>query len=139
MRQDIESLQQRIAQAAKDLRELKNVQPTAGDGWVVYRSTTNSTWDIDLSNVAASYDQLFKITHLPDDGDITNGFAKIYGQFDYDTMVNLTYGSVYRDADDPYSWYIRIYGAGGSGSSFRAKFFVFSQKKGTLQITNSNP
>jgi hypothetical protein len=140
MRQDIASLQERFMAAQKALEELKTKQPTAGDGWVVYRSTTGvGVWDIDLNNVSASYDRLFRITHVPDDGDTSDGFALFYGQFDYATMNNLTYGSVYKDAADPYSWYVRIYGAGGAGSKFRAKFFVFSPKKGTLNITNSAP
>lgn len=139
MRKDETILQERIIAAQQALESLKNAQPIAGDGWVVYRSTTGDTWDIDLTNVAGSYDRLFKITHVPDDGDITEGFAKIYGEFDYATMNNLTYGSVYRDADDPYSWFIRIYGSGGTPSKFRAKFYVFSPKRGTLVITNSAP
>lgn len=139
MRQDLATLQQRVAQAMKDLRELKNAQPIAGDGWVVYRSITDDAWDINLSNVASGYDRLFKITHVPDDGDTDEGFAQFYYKTDYDAMVNLTFSSSYRDSRDPYSYYMRIFGAGGVGSSFRMKFYVFSPKKGTLQITNSAP
>jgi hypothetical protein len=54
-------------------------------------------------------------------------------------MNNLTYGSTYKDANDPYSWYVRVYGSGGTPSRFRAKFYVFSPKKGTLLVTNSAP
>lgn len=140
MRQDIATLQERFVAAQKALEELKTKQPTSGDGWRVYRSTTApGVWDIDLNNVAASYDRLFKITHVPDDGDISEGFAVFFGQFDYATMNNLTYGSTYKDAADPYTWWVRIYGTGGPGSKFRAKMFVFSPKRGTLNITNSAP
>lgn len=139
MRNDIASLQERVSQAMKDLRELKNRQPIAGDGWVVYRSISVNTWDIDLTNVAGSYDQVFKITHVPDDGDTTDGFAAFYYKTDYGAMVNLTFDSSYRDSRDPYSYYLRVYGAGGTPSRFMMKFYVFSPKKGTLSISNSAP
>lgn len=140
MRQDITSLQDRIKAARAELDALKSAQPASGDSWVVYRSTTpQGVWDINLANVAAPYDQLVKITHKPDDGDITNGFARFFILFDYNSMVNLTYGGTYRDAADPFTIYTRIYGSGGAGSGFRAKVYAFSPKKGTLQITYSNP
>jgi len=137
--QDIATLQERVRQAMKDLRELKNAQPVAGDGWVVYRSITANQWDIDLTNVSAPYDRLFKITHVPDDGDTSDGFAVFYYETDYGAMNNLTFDSSFRDSRDPYSYYIRVYGAGGTPSRFMMKFYVFSPKKGTLNISNSAP
>lgn len=140
MRHDIASLQDRIKEARAELDALKSAQPASGDSWVVYRSTTpQSVMDINLANVAAPYDQLVKITHVPDDGDITKGFARFFIYFDYNSMVNLTYDGTYRDAADPYTIYTRIHGSGGVGSGFRAKVYAFSPKKGTLQITYSNP
>jgi hypothetical protein len=140
MRQDIASLQDRIKNAQAVLNNLKNAQPASGDSWVVYRSTTGvGVWDINLADVAGPYDRLFKVTHVPEDGDSSNGFARFFGQFDYNTMVNLTYDATYKDAADPYSWYLRVYGAGGVGSRFRAKFYVFSPKRGTLLVTNTAP
>lgn len=139
MRKELLSLQERVKNAIKDLQELKNKQPTAGDGWRVYRNITANTWDIDLNNVAGGYDRLFKITHVPDDGDTTDGFANFYYKTDYGAMVNLTFDSTYQDQRDPYSWYIRIYGAGGGGSHFTMKFYIFSPKRGTLSITDSAP
>lgn len=139
MRYDLATLQERVRQAMTDLRELKNRQPIAGDGWVVYRSITANQWDIDLTNVSGPYDRLFKITYMPDDGDTDDGFAQFYYETDYNIMNNLTFDSSYRDANDPYSYYIRISGPGGTPSRLVMKFYVFSPKKGTLSITNSAP
>lgn len=139
MRDDIPTLQKRVADAMAALIELKTKQPTAGDGWVVYRSITANTWDIDLSNVAGGYDRLFKVTHVPEDGDTSDGFASFYYKTDYGAMVGLTFDSSYQDSRDPYSYYIRIYGAGGPGSRFPMKFYVFSPKRGTLVVTDSAP
>lgn len=140
MRQDLATLQDRIKAAAATLAQLKNAQPASGDSWRVYRSTTApGVWDINLANVAASYDQTIKVSHVPDDGDTSEGFAVMFGQYDYNTMNNLTYSAPYKDAADPYSLYVRIYGAGGPGSLFRAKFYVFSPKKGKLQTSIYTP
>lgn len=140
MRQDIATLQDRIKAARAELDALKNAQPASGDSWVVYESSTpQGVWDINLVNVAGPYDKTIKVSHVPDDGDTSQGFAVFFGQYDYDTMNNLTYYSPYKDAADPYSLYVRIAGAGGTPSSFRAKFYVFSPKKGTLQTSIYTP
>lgn len=139
MRKDISTLQERFKAAVLALQELKNRQPAAGDGWRVYRSTTTDTYDINLSDVSAPYDRLFKITHLPDDGDNTEGFANFYYKKAPGGFVNLTLGGTYLDQRDPYSLYIRIYGSGGGGSKLALKFYVFSPKRGTLQITDTAP
>lgn len=140
MRQDIATLQDRIKAARAQLDALKNAQPASGDSWVVYSSTTPAgVWDLNLANVPATYDKTFKITHVPDDGDITKGFAVFFGDYDYNSMNNLTYYSPYKDAADPYSLYVRVAGSGGPGSVFKAKFFVFSPKKGTLTVSPYTP
>lgn len=139
MREDETILEVRVRNAMKALQELKNKQPTAGDGWVVYRAITNNTWDIDLTNVAASYDRLFRVQYVPDDGDTSNGFAAFYYDVDYNILQNLSFASVYRDSRDPYSFYVRVYGAGGSPSRFVMKLYGFSPKRGSLLITDSAP
>lgn len=139
MREDVLELENKLRKYKEDLNELKVKQPSAGDGWIVYRSITANQWDIDLTNVAASYDRLYRITHVPDDGDQSDGFAIFYYQTDYGMLNNLTFDSSYHDSRDPYSYYIRIYGAGGTPSRFVMKFYVFSPKSGTLSITDSAP
>lgn len=139
MREDVLELENKLRKYKEDLNELKVKQPSAGDGWIVYRSITDNEWDINLSNVSASYDRLWKITHVPDDGDLTEGFAIYYYKTDYGIMSGLTFDSTYYDSREPYTYYLRIYGAGGPGSRLVMKFYVFSPKSGTLSITDMAP
>ena len=139
MREDNLQLENRLKELRRNLDELKTKQPTAGDGWVMYRSISSDTWDINLLNVSAPYDKVFRIAHDPEDGDLTGGFAIFYYKTDYNNMINLTFGSTYYDSRDPYAYYMRVYGSGGVGSSFQMKFYVFSPKRGSLTITTQDP
>lgn len=135
-REDIPSLQDRLARAIATLAELKRTpQAMAGDSWVFYRRLP-STWDIELHGITSpSFSKLYKITYVVDRPE--SGFAQFFFDIEWDTPdqnMSYTYEPV---GDDPYSYYIKIkhvdYNSTSAGIMVRAN--IFAPQRGTISVT----
>lgn len=134
MRQDIPTLQKRVQDAAAQLEQLKNVQPLSGDSWIFYRHISANEWDIHLTNTAANYNQLFKLT--VNVADPTRGFANMFYKVDHDYTQHMRYDG-FPAVDEPYSYWLRISHATYTTDPgrIRVKFYLFSPQEGTFTIT----
>ncbi len=136
-RQDLATLQERVATAIKTLEELKRTpQAMAGDSWVYYRRLISPAWDFEAHGITSpSYLKLYKVTYNVDRPQ--TGFALAFVDVAWDTPAqNMSYGwSPVRD--DPYSWWLRIthvnYNSDSAGINIR--FNIFSPQSGTISVT----
>lgn len=132
IRKDLLTLAERVKQAQKELDDLKNKQPIRGDSWVVHRSQTDDTWDLQVDNVASNYSQLFKVTL--DVEDPSNGFMIQVNE--WDELNGITFVS-FPDYDDPFSHYFLVYSAFGWSATnhLYMKFYCFSPQSGIITVT----
>lgn len=136
-REDIRSLQERVATAIKTLSELKRTpQAMAGDSWVFYRRILPSNqWDFELHGITSpTFKKTYKMTYVVDRPD--SGFAQFFFDIAWDTPsqdMSYTYEPV---GDDPYSYYVRIthanYNSNSAGIMIRAN--VFAPQKGVISV-----
>lgn len=137
LREDLQSLQERVRNAIKTLAELKKTpQAMSGDSWVFYRRIlTTGVWDLEVHGITSpSYKKTYKFTYVVDRPE--NGFAQFFFDVAWDTPaqdMSYTYEPV---GDDPYSYYVRIkhadYNSTSAGIMLRAN--VFAPQKGTMQV-----
>lgn len=136
-REDIQSLQERVANAIRTLNELKRTpQAMAGDSWVFYRRILPSNqWDFELHGITSpTFKKTYKMTYVVDRPD--SGFAQFFFDIAWDTPsqdMSYTYEPV---GDDPYSYYVRIkhtdYNSNSAGIMIRAN--IFAPQKGTISV-----
>ena len=135
-REDLLSLQERVAKAIANLADLKRTpQAMAGDSWVFYRRLLSSGWDLELHGITSpTFKKTYKMTYVVDRPD--SGFAQFFFDIAWDTPaqdMSYTYEPV---GDDPYSYYIQIkhadYNSTSAGIMIRAN--IFAPQKGTIQV-----
>lgn len=133
-RQDIETLQQRVSQAMRDLEELKKTpQAVAGDSWVFYRHDARPAWDYEVHGVTdPTYRKLYKVTYqVPDP---SRGFINMFYFYEFDTPSQDISFNTEPVGDDPYSFWLMInhvnYNSNPAGIKMR--FLIFSPQKGNL-------
>lgn len=136
-RQDIESLQKRVADAIRTLEELKKTpQAIAGDSWVFYRHDAAPGWDYEVHGVTSpTYVKLYRMTYqVPDP---SRGFANMFFFAEWDTPGQDISYNIEPIGDDPYSYWLKIrhveYNSNPAGISMR--FIIFSPQKGELVFT----
>lgn len=140
MRQDIESLQQRVYDAKRTLEELKKTpQAVAGDGWVFYRHDVRPGWDYEVHGVTdPNFVELYKVTY--DVPDPSRGFINMFSFYEFDTESQDISFNLQPVGDDPYSYWIKIrhvdYNSNPAGIKIR--FLIFSPQKGNLVIEQQN-
>lgn len=136
-REDLLSLQDRVANAIATLAELKKTpQPMSGDSWVMYRRLIAPAYDLAVHGItSSSYVALYKVTYVVDRP--TTGFALSFVDVAWDTPAqNMSY-SISPVKGDPYSWWVRInhvtYNSDSAGINLR--FNIFSPQSGTITVT----
>lgn len=124
----------------KELRaamdQIKNAQRLAGDGWIVYRTATSNTWDINATLVLTEVKR-WLVTFTPDvDKQVV---ASIDFAEDNDPTIGL---DIYRQLTAvPGSFNQWYYVArldadfAADEATFKAKFVVSSTSTGALSIT----
>jgi len=125
-----------IKRLEDDMLGMKAAQPLAGDAWVVYRSVSSNTWDLNIGpSTPSNYDKNFKITFTPSGNNSVNTFAFISSyQDEYNTGLDATSFVAY---DDPCAIYVKVKaGFGWSVSSvIKIKFIAFSPYSGSINVT----
>lgn len=136
-REDIQSLQRRVAQAAATLEELKKTpQAMAGDSWVFYRRLpSDTTWDIEAHGITSpSFKKTYKITWVVDRPE--SGFAQFFFDIEWDTPAQDMSYNYEPVGDDPYSYYVQIkhadYNSTSAGIMIRAN--IFAPQKGVISV-----
>lgn len=133
MRKDIPGLAERVAAAQKELEELKNAQPMAGDSFLFYRGVTADTWDLDFSGITGTtWRRIYKVTL--DVADPTRGFANLFYKEEVPDNLFTSVEPVY---DDPYSYWVLIYHVDytAAAGQARMKFYMFAPQEGTISLT----
>lgn len=132
-RQDIPTLEQRVAQARRELEQLKTAQPMAGDSFLFYRGISNNTWDLNFSGITSTtWRRIYKVTMNVDDP--SRGFVNMF--YDSDIQENL-FLSIEPVADDPYSYWVLAYHVDytAAAGQARVKFYMFAPQRGTISVT----
>jgi hypothetical protein len=136
-REDILSLQERVARAIATLAEMKKTpQAMAGDSWVYYRRMIAPDWDHEAHGITSpSYSKLYKVTY--EVAHPETGFALPFVEVEWDTPAqNMSYNWA-PVRDDPYSWWLQVkhvnYNSDSAGINIR--FNIFSPQSGTITVT----
>lgn len=136
-REDLLSLQDRVANAIATLAELKKTpQPMSGDSWVMYRRLIAPAYDLAVHGItSSSYVALYKVTYVVDRPE--TGFALSFVDVVWDTPAqNMSY-NISPVKGDPYSWWVRLnhvnYNSDSAGINLR--FNIFSPQSGTITVT----
>lgn len=137
-REDILSLQERVANAISTLAELKKTpQAMSGDSWVFYRRLLpDGDWDIEVHGITSpSYKKTYKVTFevaRPE-----SGFAQFFLDVEWDTEAqDMSY--IYEPVgDDPYSYWVRISHAdyNSTPAGIMLRFNIFAPQSGTITVT----
>lgn len=137
-REDLLSLQERVANAKKALAELKKTpQPMSGDSWVMYRRLVKPTWDYEVHGITSTtYSKLYKVTYnvaRPETGFMLN-FTDVVWDDPIGQFMSYNIEPVH---DDPYSLWMEISHVSYSSSpgGINIRFNIFSPQKGTLTVT----
>ena len=121
-----------LRQLQDEVQQIKLAQSLAGDGWIVYRSATVNTWDI---NTTLFYSEIrrWKITFTPDEDKLAVA-SLLFGENNSGANFSRYVVPVYNSLSEWYFVARLDFTIADDDTLFRIKFVVNSTVSGTLSV-----